>query len=193
MKGKFRVTFNAPVILVFVVLCFGATLAGTLTGGSSTRLLFMTRRGSLADPMMYLRLFTHVIGHSGWAHFIGNASYLLLLGPMLEEKHGAGKMIQVIVITAVLTGIVNNLIFPNVGLCGASGVVFALIVMASFTGFQKGELPLSSILVIVIFLGQQVYDAVAVTDNIANSAHIVGGVIGAWMGYRQNKKAGSAV
>ena len=32
-------------------------------------------------------LFTYVPGRGDWAHFMGNAAYLLLLGPMLEEKY----------------------------------------------------------------------------------------------------------
>lgn len=83
---KLKITFNAPVTLGFVFICFVVTLLGVLTGGGSTRLLFMTYHSSLTNPLTYLRFFTHVFGHAGWSHFIGNASYLLLLGPMLEEK-----------------------------------------------------------------------------------------------------------
>ena len=65
-------------------------------------------------------------------------SYLLLLGPMLEEKYGSKKIIEVIVITALITGVINYVFFWNVALCGASGVVFAFILLTSFTSF-KGE------------------------------------------------------
>ena len=139
--------------------------------------------------MTYVRFVTHIFGHSGWSHFIGNASYLLLLGPMLEEKHGSKELIEVISITAVITGIVNYIFFWNVGLCGASGVVFALIILASFTGFKEGEIPLTFILVAAIFIGQQVYEGIAVHDDISNMAHIVGGIVGAVIGYLLNKKS----
>lgn len=140
---KLKITFNAPVTLGFVFICFVVTLLGVLTGGGSTRLLFMTYHSSLTNPLTYLRFFTHVFGHAGWSHFIGNASYLLLLGPMLEEKYGSKEMLEVIGVTALATGIVNYIFFWNVALCGASGVVFAFIVLASFTGFRAGEIPLS--------------------------------------------------
>lgn len=120
--------------------------------------------------------------------FIGNASYLLLLGPMLEEKYGSKEMLEVIGVTALATGIVNYIFFWNVALCGASGVVFAFIVLASFTGFRAGEIPLSFILVAIIFIGQQVYEGIAVQDNISNMAHIVGGIVGAVVGYNLNRK-----
>lgn len=189
MKRKLKITWNAPVVLTFVFLCFFATLLGEITGGRSTRIIFMTYHSSLADPMTYLRFFTHVFGHGGWSHFIGNASYLLLLGPMLEEKYGSRELMEVIGITAVVTALVNYVLFWNVGLCGASGVVFAFIVLASFTGFKEGEIPLTFILVAVIFIGQQVYEGITVTDDISNMAHIVGGAVGALLGYGLNKKS----
>ena len=148
----------------------------------------MTYHSSLTNPLTYLRFFTHVFGHVGWSHFIGNASYLLLLGPMLEEKYGSKEMLEVIGVTALATGIVNYIFFWNVALCGASGVVFAFIVLASFTGFRAGEIPLSFILVAIIFIGQQVYEGIAVQDNISNMAHIVGGIVGAVVGYNLNRK-----
>jgi GlpG protein len=189
MINKFKITFNAPVILSFALICFIVTLLGVITDGRSTQNFFMTYHSSLKNPMTYIRFFTHVFGHNGWSHFIANVSYILLLGPMLEEKYGSLVMMEVIGITAGVTGLVNYIFFLNVGLCGASGVVFALIVMSSFTGFKKGEIPLTFILVAVIFIGQQIYDAIVVKDNVSNMAHIVGGLIGALLGYDLNKKS----
>ena len=170
-------------------MCFIATLLGVISNGRITQSVFMTYHTSLTSPMTYVRFVTHIFGHSGWSHFIGNASYLLLLGPMLEEKHGSKELIEVIGITAVITGIVNYIFFWNVGLCGASGVVFAFIILASFAGFREGEIPLSFVLVAVIFIGQQVYEGIAVQNDISNMAHIVGGIVGAVLGYLLNKKS----
>ena len=107
---------------------------------------------------------------------------------MLEEKYGSKVLLEIMGITAVVTGLVNYIFFWNVGLCGASGVVFAFIILASFTGFKEGEIPLTFILVAIIFIGQQVYEGIAVQDNISNMAHIVGGIVGAIVGYLLNKK-----
>ncbi len=188
MKKKFKITFNAPVVLSFVLMCFVVTLINYATKGKSNRLLFMTYHSSLRSPLTYLRFFTHVLGHDGWGHFIGNASYLLLLGPMLEEKYGSKKILEVMVITAFVTGLVNYIFFWNVALCGASGIVFAFILMTSFTGFKDREIPLSFILVAIVFIGQQVYDGITVKDNISQISHIVGGVIGSVAGYSLNKQ-----
>jgi MFS family permease len=82
-----------------------------------------------------------------------------------------------------LTALANALLFPRVMLCGASGVVFAFIVLSSLTGFREGEVPLTFVLVVVLFLGQELLQGILVQDDVANFAHIIGGVIGASTGF----------
>lgn len=185
-KKKPIITFNSPIVLGFVMACFVVTIFGIISGGRLTRLLFMTYRSSLKNPLTYLRFFTYVLGHSGWSHFAGNAAYLLLLGPMLEEKYGAPMLGRIILITALVTSLINFIFFPNVAMCGASGIVFAFIILASFTGFKDGEIPLTFVLVAVLYIGQQVIEGIAITDNVSNMAHIIGGIVGAVVGYRLN-------
>lgn len=168
---------------------FLATLLNYLTDGKSNQVVFMTYHSSLFSPLTYVRFLTHVFGHEGWQHFIGNMAYILLLGPMLEEKHGAIKMIEVIFVTALVTGVVNYVFFWNTALCGASGIVFAFILMSSFTSFREGEIPITFILVSVIYLGQQIYEGIVLQDNISNMAHILGGVVGGILGFSLNKKS----
>lgn len=188
IKKKFRITFNAPVVLGLIFICFAATLLGEITKGRSTALFFMTYHSSLLNPLTYIRFITHVFGHAGWEHFIGNATYLLLLGPVLEKKYKSRTLIEIIIITALVTGIINYIFFPNIALCGASGIVFAFIILASFTGFKDGEIPLTFILVATIYIGQQIYDGITVNDNVSQMAHITGGLVGSITGYILNKK-----
>ena len=189
MKKKLKITFNSPVVLTLVFAALVVTLLGEVTNGKITETLFMTYHSSLKNPMTYLRFFTHVLGHSGMSHFIGNAAYLLLLGPMLEEKYGSRTLVEIVCLTALVTGLANYILFVNVALCGASGIVFAFILLASFTGFRDGELPLTFILVALIYIGQQVFDGVFVADNVSNLSHIIGGLLGAGIGYGLNKKS----
>ena len=180
---RWKIVFNAPTVLVFGMICVAALLAGIATGGASTETFFMTYHSSLKLPLTWLRLFTHVCGHASWEHLLGNLSYILLLGPLLEEKYGSGRILAIIAITALVTGVVNYVFFPKEALLGASGVVFAFIILASITGFKDKEIPLTFILVAVIYLGQQVYAGLFVKDNVANFAHIIGGLVGAVSGF----------
>ena len=188
MKKKFRISINAPVVLGFVLICLCATVAGAVTNHRLTQMFFSVYRGSLRDPLTYVRCFTHVVGHGGFDHFIGNAMYLLLMGPMLEEKHGGKVLLKVIVFTALVTGIIHCVLWGNAALCGASGVVFAFIVLSSFTAFKEGEIPLTFILVVVLFIGKEFYNGFTVIDNVSNLTHILGGVVGSVAGYSLNRK-----
>ena len=185
-KKKLKISINAPVILGIVAISYIATLLGQLTDQESSKLLFMTYHSSLLSPMTWLRAFTHIFGHADWTHLVGNMSYLLLIGPMLEEKYSSQTLAAVVTITAFITSLINYFAFPGIALCGASGVVFACILLSSFTSFKEGEIPLTFILVAVFFIGQQIYDGITVTDNISNMAHIVGGIIGGLLGYGMN-------
>ncbi len=187
MKKGLKISINSPVVLGFSAICLIALVLSIVTKETTNKLLFMTYHSSLTNPLTYLRFFTHVFGHSGVEHFMGNITYILLLGPLLEEKYGSKLLIQSIVITAFITGIVNYILFPNIALCGASGVVFTFILLSSFTGFKDREIPLTFILVAAIFLGQQVYEGIMLKDNISNLSHVLGGVVGSAMGYLLNK------
>lgn len=186
-KRQLKISFNSPVILGFTLICFLSLLLGYLTKGSSTYTLFSVYRSSLLNPLTYLRLIGHVFGHANWQHFIGNIMLILVVGPLLEEKYGSSNMIVVILSTALVTGIVNIILFPHVRLLGASGVVFALILLSSFTSIQDGSIPMTFILVAVIYIGGQVYNGLFVQDNVSNLTHIIGGIIGASLGYVMNK------
>ena len=61
--------------------------------------------------------------------------------------------------------------------------------LVSFIDFREEEISITFILVAAIFIGQQVYEGIAVQNNISNIAHIVGGIVGAIIVYGLNVKA----
>lgn len=189
MKKRLKITFNAPVTLSLVGISFLAMILNYLTGGLSGKLLFMTYRSSLLSPLTWVRAFTHIFGHGDLAHLVGNMSYILLLGPMLEEKYSSKTLAIVAAITAFVTSLANFVLFSNTALCGASGVVFAFILLSSFTSFREGEIPVTFILVAVFFIGQQIFEGLTVNDNISNTAHILGGIVGGVIGYMFNRNS----
>ena len=188
---KFKVTFNAPVTLTFVAICFAALILDHLTGGWAKNHLFSVYRASLLSPLTYVRFIGHVFGHASWDHFIGNMMTLLIIAPLLEEKYGSVNLLWVILTTASVTGVLSYILFPNIQLLGASGVVFACILLASITSVSDGGIPLTFILVAVLYLGQQVYDGLFVDDNVSNFGHILGGICGSVIGYKLNKGKGA--
>ena len=186
-KNRLRVSFNAPAVLGFTALCLLAQVLNLITAGGSNRLIFSVYGASLLDPLTWVRCFAHAAGHVDWSHLIGNMMYILILGPMLEEKYGSRNLIWVMVITAGVTGLLNMILFPNVRLLGASGIVFAFIVLASITVKDNNAIPLTFILVVVLYLGQQIYEGLFTRDNVSQLAHIAGGITGAVLGYLLNR------
>ena len=181
---KIRLSFNSPVILGFTLACFIVLILDKVTGSASTLALFSVYRSSLASPLTYIRFFGHVLGHASWDHFFGNIMMLLVVGPLLEEKYGSANILFVILATALVTGVINFIFFPHVQLLGASGVVFAFILLASLTSIEEEKIPLTFILVALIYIGQQVYDGIFIRDNVSNLTHILGGIVGS--GYSQS-------
>lgn len=187
-RSKLRIRFNSPAILTFALVCVAVQIINTLTGGASNRMLFSVYRSSPANPLTWLRCVTHVLGHADWDHLLNNLMLLLVLGPMLEEKYGTRRIVLVMLATAVATGLVNMIFFPNVALMGASSIVFAMVLLSSITSTQEGTIPLTFIVVAVVYIGQQVYQGIFVNDNISQVSHIVGGLVGSALGFAMARK-----
>ena len=182
-----KIAFNSPAVLGFAGVCLAAMLLNILTGGASNRLLFSVYRAPLTDPLTWLRMVCHVFGHADWNHLLNNMMYLLLLGPMLEEKYGSKNVLLVMLAATLLTGLINFIFFPGTMLLGASGVVFAMILLSSITRTKDGAIPVTFLLVAALYVGQQVWQAVTARDNVSYMAHIAGGAVGAALGFGLNR------
>lgn len=183
-----RIQYNAPVILSFALLSAAALFLGELTDGVTTQKLFSVYRSSWADPLTYARLLLHVLGHSGFAHYSGNMLMILVLGPMVEERYGSKNTLVLITVTALTTGLIHCFLSPGVALLGASGIVFMLIFLASLAGMGKNRIPLTLILVAVIYFTQEVYSGLFSADNISHLTHIIGGCCGIVLGMAIRKR-----
>ena len=190
MKGtgkKIRFSFNSRVVLGFTMICFTALLLNWLTRGWANHAVFSVYHSSLLSPFTYIRMVCHIFGHANWSHFIGNIMLILVVGPLLEEKYGSSNLLFVILATALVTGVVNFVFFPHVQLLGASGVVFAFILLSPFTSVKEGTVPITLALVAAVYIGGQIYEGLFLQDNVANLTHILGGLVGAGLGYVMHK------
>jgi len=179
------IKYNSPVILTFALLCTVIFFINSGIGYAFTPLISLSPRFSFFSIVDYFTLFTYILGHANFQHLVGNMMFVLLLGPVLEEKYGSIHILIMILVTALVSGLLNVLLF-NTGLIGASGIVFMFIIVISFTNVQRGHIPLTFILVLILFLGKEVLGSFA-KDNISQFAHILGGVIGSIFGFSYNK------
>ena len=149
--------YNSVLILTFFFVSLIVIILKYITNGKTNDLLFSSYRSSLVNPLTYVRLVTHVLGHSDWKHFSTNFLYILLIGPMLEEKYGTLNLLIMILITAGITGIINHIIGKK-KILGASGIVFMFIVMSSFVNIQTGKIPITLILIFIFYIVNEIID-----------------------------------
>ena len=178
-----KIKYNAPTVLSFSLLCALILFLTVVFFPNLIEWFVVPGRnnfhaGSIKD---WITIITHVLGHANWTHLISNLTLILLIGPMLEEAYGSTTLLFMIFITALVTGVLNVLLF-NSYLLGASGVVFMMILLSSFTNFTHGEIPLTFILVLILYLGVQLFSQ-SEENNISHFAHIIGGLCGSFFGF----------
>lgn len=175
-----KVNYNAPLTLTFTIL---STIIFLLNHYVSANInLFFSVPGSLEDANIanVLGIVTHVLGHASLDHLLSNLAFILILGPILEEKYGTFKLFVMMIVTALVTGVLNIVLFDT-GLLGASGIVFMMILLSSITNRKAGEIPLTFILVLVLYLGKEVLASFD-DDQISQFGHLIGGVCGGIFG-----------
>ncbi len=179
-----KIKYNAPTTLTYAFFCTMVVALDQSVLHGLTRAFFTVPNALAFDPFLplnYLRLVTHIAGHADWNHLVSNLAYILLLGPMLEETYGSLTMFLMIVVTGFVTGVLNACFFPH-PLLGASGVVFMMILLASFTNHGKDDVPLTFILIVILYLGREVLNAFS-GDDISQFAHLAGGLCGSLFGF----------
>jgi membrane associated rhomboid family serine protease len=178
--SKIRITYNAPVILTFALAAVAVHVATYIVGDGVRE--WFAAYPQFVGTKSYLGLVTHILGHANWQHLMGNFMLIMLIGPILEERYGSLQLLIMILLTALVTGLVNVTIGSNV-LVGASGIVFMMIILASTANIRQGDIPLTFIAVALIWLGGEVVQAIKSDDNISHMAHLLGGMTGGVFGF----------
>lgn len=166
-----KITYNSPVVLTFALLSLCELLLGYATHGASKEYFISS---SWTGSILY------VFGHANAQHYLSNMAFILLLGPMVEEKYGSPILFLMIVATTMFTALINLFIFDS-WLIGASGIVFMLIILSSMMTMKSGTIHLTFILVVLLYVGQEII-ALFIPDNISHFAHVFGGLMGGILG-----------
>ncbi len=179
---KLRIRYNSPVILTFAIICAVVLLIDNITGGAFIAGFFTLQPTFNAGSFLsWARMITYVIGHANWTHLISNFSFILLIGPVLEEKYGSLPILAMMVVTALATAVLN-LLLVRTGLLGASGIVFMLVLLSSFTNIRQGEIPITFILIVALYLVREFVNALT-PNTVSQLAHIAGGLMGGAFGF----------
>lgn len=180
--NSIKINYNAPVILTFFIISFIAFILNIITNKKSNDLLFSNYRSSIFNPLTYIRLFTHTIGHQNWEHFKNNFIFILLLGPILEEKYGSIPLLKMILLTAFITSLIN-IIFVNHKILGASGIAFMFKILISIVNLEAGFIPLTLVLVFIFFVSDEIISTFFKKDNVSHISHLIGAICGCIYGF----------
>lgn len=170
--------YNSKVIITYLLICIIAWILNTLTRGKSNKLLFESYRSSPFNPMTYIRMFTHSIGHRDWDHMVSNFLIILLIGPMIEEKYGSINLIIMFLITSFIIALFN-IIFSNYSILGASGNVYMLIVLSAFSNVQEGTIPLTVVLICIFYVIGEIKRTITERKTkVYHDGHLIGALCG---------------
>lgn len=190
--NNLKISYNAPVTLTFALIAALVLFLDTFLHKTLIPVLF-TCPGASSTPAFnagnffdYFRLIFHIFGHVDWNHFLGNMAFILLLGPVVEERYGSAVLTLMMIITSLVTGVLN-VCFSPAAMLGSSDIAFMMILLTSFTTISKSEIPLSFVLILILYIGREILTS-GENENIATLAHIAGGICGSMFAFLATPK-----
>lgn len=187
-RKLFGISFNAPLALSFSFICVIVFVIDKIVMQGLILSVFSAPANQASampfdwtQPIEYVRLFIHVLGHSDWTHLATSLVFILFFGPLLEERYGTPILLLMFVVAAFVTGILNA-VFLDTSLLGASGIAFMMILLACFGAIDLKGIPLTFLFILALYVGIEIFDSVA-SGSIANFAHVAGGLCGSILGF----------
>ncbi|OOF84094.1 rhomboid family intramembrane serine protease [Rodentibacter ratti] len=136
----------------------------------------------------FWRYISHSFVHLSNIHIIANLSWFWLFGSVIERYFGGGKLFLIFLVSAVVSGIVQNY-FSGAGFFGLSGVVYAVLghvfvvdkLNANIFNLPKGFFTMLLVGLVFGFISP-LFDI-----YIGNAAHISGLMVGLLWGFIDSK------
>lgn len=132
----------------------------------------------------YSMLISHAFLHAGFLHLLMNSVVLLALGKEIVGQIGSGKVLLILLLSALAGGLMFGLISSSNGpMIGASGAVFGLIGVWQAWDFrlrQQHGLPFGPVLnAVFALLLANVILFLVLEGGLAWEAHLGGWLVGA--------------
>ncbi|MBR1911348.1 MAG: rhomboid family intramembrane serine protease [Treponema sp.] len=199
-KKRYRILFDAPVTIIFVLLTIAAFFANIFLKDSLVPLLFTCRSLKAPTPeaafnfknaMDYVRLILHVFAYADLPSLLMNAVLLLLLGSILEERYGSLMLFLMIFIASLVSGVLTACA-PQQPFSGSDSIVFMMIILLSLTALAKRTVQISWLLAFIVFIAYKVhgYTTSSITnvtavlqENLSLFINLAGGICGSLAGF----------
>ncbi|MBJ3593428.1 rhomboid family intramembrane serine protease GlpG [Salmonella enterica subsp. enterica serovar Saintpaul] len=172
-----------PVTWVVMAACVLVFIAMNVVG-DQTVMLWLAWPFDPTLKFEFWRYFTHAFMHFSLMHILFNLLWWWYLGGAVEKRLGSGKLIVIIVISALLSGYVQQK-FSGPWFGGLSGVVYALMGYVWLRGERDPQrgifLQRGLIIFALIWIVAGWFDLFGM--SMANGAHIAGLAVGLAMAF----------
>ncbi|MBR1748526.1 MAG: rhomboid family intramembrane serine protease [Bacilli bacterium] len=180
---KSTFSYHSIVTIGYFFVCFGVFILNVVFKNKITK-LFQIRRGSFLNPMNYIRLVTSGVCHADFQHFRNNFIFILLLGPILEERFGSLVFLEMILITTVASSLFHLLFYESSAI-GASDVVYMMVVLCGIICSFDGRIPITFVLLFLFFVFEEIVKMFfhKKNDSVGHDGHVIGAICGIVFGY----------
>ncbi|MBP7074817.1 MAG: rhomboid family intramembrane serine protease [Rhabdochlamydiaceae bacterium] len=144
----------------------------------------------------FWRLISPVMLHGGWLHILFNMAWLFILGRQIEERLGKFRYLFLSLLLGVMSNIAQYLVSGPIFM-GYSGIVVGMVGFiwmrqkkAPWEGYplQRPVIVFVTVFVLamlaleIISMALEFFHLKSGYANIANTAHVIGGLFGALLG-----------
>ena len=194
-KNSLKFIFDSPVVLVFSVVSTVINITDLILKLNLSEKIFECP-GAKSVPafdfksaLSYVKLVIYPFGGENSTSFFLNIGFILLLGPVLEERYGSIMLALMIFITSLVGGVLTACV-STFGISGCGGIVFMMIILSVLSVFVKRQLPVSWIFIFALYLAFSLFSGKKISgfmpfmqNNVPVFIQLASGICGSLFGF----------
>lgn len=194
-KNSLKFIFDSPVVLVFSVVSTVIFISDLILKLNLSEKIFECP-GAKSVPafdfksaLSYVKLVIYPFGGENSTSFFLNIGFILLLGPVLEERYGSIMLALMIFITSLVGGVLTACV-STFGIYGCGGIVFMMIILSVLSVFIKKQLPVSWIFIFTLYLAFSLFSGKKISgfmpfmqNNVPVFIQLASGICGSLFGF----------
>lgn len=194
-KNSLKFIFDSPVVLVFSVVSAVIFISDLILKLNLSEKIFECP-GAKSVPafdfksaLSYVKLVIYPFGGENSTSFFLNIGFILLLGPVLEERYGSIMLALMIFITSLVGGVLTACV-STFGIYGCGGIVFMMIILSVLSVFIKKQLPVSWIFIFALYLAFSLFSGKKISgfmpfmqNNVPVFIQLASGICGSLFGF----------
>lgn len=208
-KSKLRFVYDSPVVSTFVIVSALLFVTDVFFLKGKVVSSFLTCPGTkksagfdafnFKSALDYVKIFTHIFGNSAWENLFVNFAFILVSGPVFEEKYGSVYIFVMCLTAGIVSGVLNACM-SSFASTGAASIVFTMIFLSMITAFSKKTFSVSSLLILLLYIGYEFYCVIKLSGGggfkavllVPVCADLIAGICGSLFGFFVSPKKKSS-